>query len=330
MVIKEAPYGGGKIMKAPKGRGMYIWKIGNLFGGDYQKMLEWALYMKLDRVNVKILNGKWKYNYWNGHWHVKDLVKVFHNAGIEVYGWQWVLMEDPKAEGLAAVNAMNELSLDGFDMNVEAPCKGVPAWKAVTYNQEIASIDKPVGFCSYRFPKYHPEILYNAYLDVCSYIAPEVYWAPSHNPVEQLVRSIKEYKDMDYGHMPVVPVGSAYLEHGFSPTKQEMIDFNQGVIELKLPGVSWWRFGQAVSLGYASTIKNMPSNYGGVVIPDPPPPPPETHFKTKANLNIRDQPSTQGNDVGTLMQGSDITLVKSDGVWGKIEGWVHKDYLEPL
>lgn len=331
MVIKQAPNGGRKIMLAPKGREMYIWKIINLFGGDYKKMVEWANYMKLKRVNVKVLNGKWKYNYWNAKWHVKDLVKAFHNAGIEVYGWQWVLMDDPKTEGLAAVNAVKELGLDGFVMNIEAPCKNIPTSKAHAYTQEITAIKNvPIGFCSYRFPNYHRGIFYPAYLDVCTYIAPEVYWAPSHNPVAQLVRSIKEYADMGYGHMPVVPVGSAYSEHGYSPTKQEMIDFNQGVIELKLPGISWWRFQQAVDLGFASTIKNMPDNYGGVVIPTPPPPLPETHFRTKANLNIRASASAQSADVGTLAQGSDITIVERDGVWGKIKGWVHTDFLEPL
>jgi len=328
--MKEIPYDtGGIVMLAPTGRGMYIWKLGKLFGGNYEKMLEWAIFMKLDWVCVKVLNGKWKYNYWNGHWHAKDFVKFFQAAGIEVHGWQWVLMDDPVNEGKAAVNAVKELGLNGFAMNIEDPCKNVPVRSAVDYSQEITAIELPVGFCSYRFPTLHREILYSAYIDVCTYLAPEIYWAPAPNPVEQLLRSYKEYEDMDYGHLPFSPLGAAYGEHGHRPLPQELIDFNAAVIEEQYPSLSWWRFGQAVDLGYANLIAKMPNNYAGDPV-QPPPPTPATQFKTLANLNVRETAGTQAADVGTLKEGSDITLVERDGVWGKIEGWVHTDYLEPL
>lgn len=317
-------------MNNPEGRGMFIWKLGKLFGGDYKKALEWAQYMKLDWVAVKFLNGKWKYNYWNGCWQIKKFIEIFHTAGIDVHGWQWVLMEDPVNEGKALVKGAKELGLKGVLMNIEAPCKNANTQSVSLYCQEAADLEIPVGFSSYRYPSYHREIAYPFYLDVCTYISPQIYFQPAHNPVEQLLRSKKEYGDLGYDHLPFVPTGPAYQEHGWKPLKQELIDLNQGVIEEKYPGISWWRFGTSVALDFASVIAKMPSNYGGAILPVPPPPPPDAHFKTIANLNIRENPSAKSLDIGTLKVGSDITIVERNEVWGRIQGWIHTDFLEPL
>jgi hypothetical protein len=320
----------------PKGRGMFIWQLWNLFGGDYQKMLKFAKYMKLSWVSVKILNGKYKYNWYRdlkyplGHDLVKELINVFHGSGIEVHGWQWVLMKDGQREGEALVARAKDLGLKGVMMNIEAPCKNAPITQVIKYCQEVADLDIPVGFSSYRYPSYHREIAYEPYLDVCSYISPQVYWIQAHDPVAQLERTIKEYAKLEYGHMPLVPTGAAFTEYGWKPTKQEMIDFNEAVIELKLPGLSWWRFGHAMTLGYYKVIADMPANYGGLPAPDPPPPVENTFFKTKAPLNIRVEASVQSKDVGTLQKGSEVTIIERSGKWGKIRGWVHMDYLEPL
>ncbi len=239
-------------------------------------------------------------------------------------------MEDPVNEGKALVNAIKELGLKGVIINIEGPCKNANLQSVSRYTQEVADIDIPVGFSSYRFPSYHREIAYPFYLDVCSYITPQIYFQPAHNPVEQLLRSKREYDALGYEHLPFVPTGPTYQEWGWKPLNQELIDLNQMVIHKKYPGICWWRFSSAVALDFAPVIAKMSNNYGGEVIPVLPPPPPETHFKIVANLNIRESYNVHSHDVGTLRSGSDVTIVERSGVWGKIEGWVHTDFLQPL
>lgn len=324
------------MSKAPQGRGMFIWKIYKLFGGDYAKMLKYAQYMNLDWVAIKILDGSWRYNRilkptgWKNY--AKEFTQIFHDAGIDVHGWQYVYLYNGRREGKALREVSKEMGLKGVIMDVEGHVKHAKnqMQHVINYCQEIAKItDMPVGFSSYRYPSYHREIPYHPFLDVSTYITPQVYWMKAHNPVAQLLRSKREYADLEYGHLPFVPTGSAYSEWGWTPRDQELVDFNEAVIEEEYPGICWWRFGTAVSNGWHKLIKNMPSNYGGVPAPTPGPIP-EKHYRVAFNLNIREKPSAQERDIGTLAKGSDITLTNVQGKWGKIEGWVHTDYIEPL
>lgn len=62
----------------------------------------------------------------------------------------------------------------------------------------------------------------------------------------------------------------------------------------------------------------------------PPPPPPVTYaVRIKVNLNVRDEP--EGKDIGTLRQGTDVTVVDQSGEWLKLaEGWIHGGYTEKV
>lgn len=65
--------------------------------------------------------------------------------------------------------------------------------------------------------------------------------------------------------------------------------------------------------------------------PEPEPPdvgiqPIEQRIITASALNMRAEASASAADIGTLKQNSDVAITKKDGVWGKVEGWIHLDY----
>ena len=71
------------------------------------------------------------------------------------------------------------------------------------------------------------------------------------------------------------------------------------------------------------------SGGGGSSNPPPPPPPPPTERQVvvTANLNVRSGPSGLAKDIGTLKEGTDITVVEESGDWLKLkEGWIHGGY----
>lgn len=325
------------MSNAPEGRGMFIWNVKSIYNGKIEKILAVANLMKLDWVAVKINNGVHRSNYpWPGPDYAKKLIEVFHANGIDVHGWQYVYLKNGLMEGRRFVQRARELGVKGVIMDVEGHVKHADnqMQETIKYCQEITKFHNdgiPVGFSSYRYPSYHHQIPYVPFLDVSTYITPQVYWMKADNPVYQLERSKKEYDELhngEFAHLPFVPTGAAFTEWGWKPRKQELIDFNKAVIEKEYPAINWWRFGHAVQLGLVSIIRNMPSNYGGEPAPLPPI---GDHFVNTAPLNIRSEPGvTPTNDIGTLALGSDVTVVErsSDG-WGKIEGWVSMNHLDP-
>ena len=61
-----------------------------------------------------------------------------------------------------------------------------------------------------------------------------------------------------------------------------------------------------------------------------------TGLVTATNLNIRSTPSTSGKDLGTLKAGTKVTILDTEGNWGKIEyksgkyGWISLKYVQMI
>ena len=50
---------------------------------------------------------------------------------------------------------------------------------------------------------------------------------------------------------------------------------------------------------------------------------------TATALNIRSLPNESSNDLGKLVKASKIPVTKTEGVWMKIEGWIHGGFTKP-
>ena len=50
---------------------------------------------------------------------------------------------------------------------------------------------------------------------------------------------------------------------------------------------------------------------------------------TATALNLRALPDANSDDLGELVKASKVSVTKTDGVWMKIEGWIHGGYTKP-
>jgi len=260
------------------GKGMFVHKLKSI--DEPMKAAMDAFDAGFTHVLIKILDGIWKYNqrsvYVSGKqtW-VDDLiepyVEAFHALGIKVYGWQWIYhagWSPAVSEARAAKERVRNLGLDGFGIDAEASVKN--KWTAAqAYANELKGIDVPVFLSTYRYPSYHREINYKAYLSVCDFVSPQVYWAKATNSGAQLLRTLGEWRGMT--DKPIIPTGSAYSEFGWTAKATEVVEFLQTAKDEGLEGANFWVWHHAKKLGLWDYIAQFPWPVEGLPpIGDPP------------------------------------------------------------
>jgi SnoaL-like domain len=97
----------------------------------------------------------------------------------------------------------------------------------------------PMALASFRFPSYHPQLPWKAFLDRCDYNMPQVYWEQVHNPATQLTRSVQEFQALT-PFRPIVPIGPTYKTGGWAPTENDITEFLNTAKSLNLSGVSFF------------------------------------------------------------------------------------------
>lgn len=264
----------------PHGKGMFIWQVDDKtrIAAPAAAALG-AKEAGIRHVEIKAQQGCSNFN----AKRIGEYVQAFEDQGIEVWLWgylvgaDWKGVTQAKMEALKTVELCMELSPAGWIIDAEAEYKrkGM-ADNAMIYMTHLrtAMPAMSVGLCSYRFPTVHPELPWRAFLGGSigvDFHMPQVYWAEAHNPAQQLVRSCNELKLLR--DIPIIPVGAAYTEHGWTPTVQEQTEFFEQAKRLNLPAVSWWEW-------YFATIRR-PEFWPHLAAMEwshvePPPPPPTT------------------------------------------------------
>jgi hypothetical protein len=135
---------------------------------------------------------------------------------------------------------------------------------------------------------------------------------------------------------------NGYIEHPGEPTRpigveEERIILHQtsdkklapaGEVESKSVDWNRWEIGNKMQMH-----EWISSNWGGAAPPPPPDEiepiePIEKRIVTASALNMRSLPSSKSKDIGTLKNGSDVSITQIAGEWGKAEGWIHLDYTD--
>jgi hypothetical protein len=109
-----------------------------------------------------------------------------------------------------------------------------------------------VALSSYRYPTYHPQLPWAAFLEQCDLAMPQVYWEQAHNPAQQLARCVREYNNPALVGFPrpVIPTGAAYGSGGWRASAGEVSQFYRAALQLQLPAAnlySWDYAGMAAS-----------------------------------------------------------------------------------
>ena len=123
-----------------------------------------------DGVALKVLHG-FRYTH-----TIEDMTEFFDKlrGKVQLYGWQWNLLEQPEKEAIWVRKAVDEFKLNGFMANPEGSAKKNPA-EMKFYAKELKERfpNEAVGLCTYRYPSLHPEFPWDC-LEHFDYHAPQV------------------------------------------------------------------------------------------------------------------------------------------------------------
>lgn len=230
-----------------RGKGFYIWQILRCENGDPNAIASQAAAAGLTHVLVKIADGASTYNVnpTTGQDLVPAVAQALWQRGIQVWGWHYVYGYDPIAEANIAIRRIQELGLDGYIIDAEAqykyPGRDAAARQFMTLLRQALPVF-PIALSSYRYPTYHPALPWQAFLEKCDFNMPQVYWEQAHNPAEQLIRSVNEFKAIT-PFRPIIPTGSAYLRGDWQPSSAEIIEFLDTARNLNLSAANFWEWG---------------------------------------------------------------------------------------
>ncbi len=228
------------------GKGMYLWIISRVEGGDPERIAEVAQQAGLTHVLIKVADRNFAYNIdpKTGVDLVPGLVSALRARGIAPWGWQYIYGTNPAAEAAMAIQRVKQFNLDGFVVNAEKEFKvkgmDVPARQ---YMQALRAglPGTPIGFSSYRYPTLHRPLPFEVFLQFSDINMPQVYWVQSSNPAQQLLRSVREHKALSVWR-PIVPTGCAYPEGAWKPTAGQITEFLQACKDNEISGANFWEW----------------------------------------------------------------------------------------
>ncbi|MFQ5409661.1 MAG: nuclear transport factor 2 family protein [Anaerolineales bacterium] len=218
------------------GKGFFTWKLRNVERGNAEAIAEKAARAGLTHLIIKIADGNQRFGEATQN---RAVVNALRNRRIQVWGWHYVYGSDPNGEARVGVEQTKTLRLDGYVIDAEHQYK--QPGKDAAARQYMAGLRQglpstPIALSSYRYPSFHRELPWAAFLEKCDYNMPQVYWEKAHNPDAQLKRTVQEFANTRLVgfNRPVIPTGSAYGSGDWVATANDLRIFLQQAVELGL------------------------------------------------------------------------------------------------
>lgn len=226
---------------APAGRGIWVWRLSQAENGNVTAIINRLTSQGVQWVALKCGDGAYL---WRAQC-TQSLVTRFHNAGIRVYGWQYVYGDDPIGEADVA-NRILDLGIDGFIVDAESEYEGKPL-SASIYMVSIR-VAHPTSFIAYTtFPiiSYHQRFPYLEFGRYSNAVMPQAYWqAIGVGPERMLAWMDSEWRQWaqiwrDTGHVdavkPIMPIGQ-----GWNVSGDEIARFSKMVNAKGYFAISLW------------------------------------------------------------------------------------------
>lgn len=237
------------------GKGFFIWRVANCEGGNPEAIAAKAVAAGLSHVLLKIADTRYPFGFDRQNRDiVAPVVAALHNRGVQAWGWHYVKGDDPTGEARVAVDRSRALNLDGYCIDAEGEYKTAgkeAAARAYMSDLRAGLPNMLIALSSYRYPSYHRELPWAAFLEKCDLNMPQVYWEQSHNPDRQLERSAREFANVRLvGYeRPVVPTGAAYGSGGWVATAEDQAVFYMKARELGMTAANSYSWDWATSAG---------------------------------------------------------------------------------
>ena len=237
----------------PVGKGMWMHRYSDAYGGDPHAIVGWAKQMGLTHIYVRLGSSK------KGFYARNDLdrlLPVAHAAGIKVVGWDFPYLEDPEGDaqrsfGEAAYTTPTGHRIDAFAADIETPSEGtvLTAERASYYVSRLRGLvgaDYPLIAA---VPRYNPSRNF-PYAEIAPHVdafAPMVYWI-NRDPASDVIGSVDYLRQFG---KPILPVGQAYDpaidgNPQWGPPGRAQIDaFMKTAADRGVAGVSFWAWNTA-------------------------------------------------------------------------------------
>ena len=238
------------------GKGIYIWKIKECEGGVISDIVTMCKNANFSHVIIKIADGVSGYNFTTeGGDMAKDLADALKAENIEPWGFQYIYGIEPVSEGIKALSRIEQTGVVGFVINAEQQVRDMP--NAATYVSQYCHLKfgVPIVLSSYRYPDIHQGLPWKEFDKFVDFYMPQVYWMEAHNPAEQLAECIAQYRK--FSDKPILPTGSAFCEHGWCPTNDEIERFAQAAKDFNLPGINFWEWSATRKDGFWKTVRDI-------------------------------------------------------------------------
>ena len=237
------------------GKGFFIWRVANCEGGNPEAIAAKAVAAGLSHVLLKIADTRYPFGFDKQNRDlVRPVVVALHNRGVQAWGWHYVKGDDPTGEAKVAVERSRALNLDGYVIDAEGEYK--TAGKAAAARAYMTDLraglpNMLIALSSYRYPSYHRELPWAAFLEKCDLNMPQVYWEQAHKPDRQLEPSAREFANMSLvGYQrPVVPTGATYGAGGWVATAEDQAVFYMKARELGMLAANSYSWDWATSAG---------------------------------------------------------------------------------
>ena len=227
-----------------QGKGFFTFSLSECEGGNPAAIVAAAKGAGLSHVIVKIADGVKAFGIDSSGTDITSPVaQALHAAGIAVWGWHSLYGNNPADEAKIAIQRTQALGLKGYVVNAESeyerPGKEVAAHQFMSALHGAMTV--PIALSSYRFPNYHPEFPWTAFLENCTYHMPKVFWEQAHNAGEQLRESKRQCDALPQAR-PYIPTGAAYRTPGWAPIPTDISDFLDTARSLGFPAVNFFQW----------------------------------------------------------------------------------------
>jgi hypothetical protein len=238
------------------GKGWFIWQISRCEQGNPSAIADKALDAGATHVLVKVAERSHAFGFSrDGQDMVPALRQALRERGIGMWGWHYVYGDSPVDEARIAVRRSVQLQLDGYVIDAEAeyrqPGKAAAARSFMSELRDGLPSNIAVALSSFRYPSLHRQLPWQAFLEACDLVMPQVYWEKAHNSAAQLERSVNEFGNTELvGYVrPVVPTGAAYGTGGWRSAPADITHFLDKARTLGLSGANLYSWDYATSPG---------------------------------------------------------------------------------
>jgi murein DD-endopeptidase MepM/ murein hydrolase activator NlpD len=191
------------------------------------------------------------------------LIKALQDVNIVVLGYAFVYGQRYAPEDQARAFASRARTFGLSKLVINAEDIGTNRWsisdgaerarKLVYTLREEMGAEALLALSSYRFPKFHPNFPFDAFMAGCDIAMPQVYWVAlggqEGDAARNLLQSVEEYRAR-YPDKPVVPTGAAFGEKQsdnsyWSATPRQVYLFLSQAKAMELPAVNFWSWEHA-------------------------------------------------------------------------------------